>query len=104
RREPAVPRVRVRVVADGVQARVGLDGQAQGERRALAGLGPHGDLAAVVGGDVLDDAQAEPGATRVARARRVDAVAALEQARPRLGRDADALVDDGDLDHPAPGT
>ena len=53
---------------------------AQDERRALALLRRHEHVAAVVGGDVADDRQAEPGAAGVAAAGPVDAVEALEDA------------------------
>ena len=66
----------------------------EGERGALALAGAHGDLAAVVGGDVADDGQAEPGAAGVAAAGPVDPVEALEDAVEVAGRDADALVGD----------
>ena len=50
-------------------------------------------IAAAVGlDDVLDDRQAEAGAAELARARLVDAVEALGQARQVLGRHADAGV------------
>ena len=52
--------------------------QAQGERRAAAGLRPDGHVPAVVRRDVLDDGQAEAGAARVARAGGVHAVEPLE--------------------------
>ena len=48
--------------------------------------------------DVLDDAEAEAGAARVAAAGRVDAEEALEHAIALGLGDADALVGDGDLD------
>ena len=76
----------------------GLQGQPQGERRALALHRPHGALAAVVDADVLDDGQAEAGATGDARARRIDAVEPLEDAGLLALGDADALVGHGDLD------
>ena len=53
-------------------------GQPHGERGALALDAPDGHLAAVVGGDVLDDGQAEAGAAGGPRAGRVDPVEALE--------------------------
>ena len=56
------------------------------------------DLAAVVLDDVPDDGEAEPGAAGRARASLVDAVEALEDPRHLVGRDADALVGDGDRD------
>ena len=48
--------------------------------------------------DVLDDGQAEAGAAELARARLVDAVEALGQARQILRRHADAGVLDRELD------
>src|SRR5690606_28059769 len=62
---------------------------AQREGRAAPRLGPHRDLAAVVGRDVLDDAQPQARAPGVARARRVHAVEPLEDARLLVRRDAD---------------
>ena len=88
----AVRGVRRRRVGVGASPNVG--GQPQGERRAGPSLAPHGDLAAVVGGDVLDDRQAEPGAAGGAGTGRVDAVEALEDALQVLVGDADALVGD----------
>jgi hypothetical protein len=52
----------------------------------------------VVVDDVLDDGQAQTGASRGPRPRRVDAVEALEDALLVLRRDAEALVRDGDID------
>ena len=71
----------------------------QGERRALSLHGPHPYVAAVGGGDVLDDREAEAGAAGGAVPGRVDAVEALEDPVELVVRDADALVDDRDLDH-----
>ena len=42
--------------------------------------------------DVLDDGQAQPGTTVVARAAAIDAVEALGQTREVLGSNADAAV------------
>ena len=50
------------------------------------------------GGDVLDDGQAETGATGGPVARRVDPVETFEDPVQLLVRDADALVDHGDRD------
>jgi hypothetical protein len=52
----------------------------------------------VGGRDVLDDGQAEAGAAGGAVPGRVDPVEALEDAVELVGGDADALVDDRDLD------
>ena len=57
------------------------------------------DLAAVGGGDVLDDREAEAGAAGGAVAGRVDAVEPLEDPVHLAGGDADALVGDGEVDH-----
>ena len=73
--------------------------QGQGEGRALALDGPDPDLAAVGGGDVLDDRQPEAGAAGGAVPGRVDAVEALEDPVDLAGRDADALVGHRDVDH-----
>ena len=48
-------------------------------------------------GDVAHDGQAQSRAAGLARPARVDAVEALEDPLEVLGRDADALVADGDL-------
>ena len=72
--------------------------QGQRERGALALDGPDPDLAAVRGGDVLDDREAQAGAAGRAVASGVDAVEALEDAVELVGRDADALVGDADVD------
>ena len=79
-------------------AGLGVAGERQGEGRALALDRPHGDVAAVGGGDVLDDREPEAGAAGGAVAGRVDAVEPLEDAVDVLGGDADALVDHRDLD------
>ena len=71
------------------------------ERRAAARPRPDAHVAAVVLHGVLDDAEAEPGSARVARAGLVDAVEALEDAVEVLPLDAHALVGDGDLDRVA---
>ena len=46
--------------------------------------------------DVLDDGEAEAGAAELARARGVDAVETLGESRQMGGRNAVALVADGD--------
>ena len=78
-----------------------LHRDAEGERAAFAFAGAHGDVAAVVGGDVADDRQAEAGAAGVAAAGPVDAVEALEDAVEVAGRNADALVVHRDLHRPS---
>jgi hypothetical protein len=50
--------------------------------------------------DMLDDAQAEAGASAVPRARGVDSIEALEDPLRLVFGDARALVGDGDLDDP----
>ena len=55
-------------------------GKSDGERGTLAGLGPHGHFAAMVGNDVFDDAQAQPGASGLPRAGGIDPVEAFEDA------------------------
>src|SRR5690606_8074553 len=77
--------------------------QHQGERRPLALDGPHLHVAAVGGGDVLDDGEPQAGAAGGAVAGGVHAVEALEDALDLLRGDADALVDDRDLDGPVVG-
>src|SRR5262249_35738371 len=76
-----------------------LGRQPQGEGRSDADRGVDVDAAAVVDRDVLDDGEAEPGATGVPRAGLVGAVEPFEDAVEVLGRDADALVADRDIDH-----
>src|SRR5437879_845837 len=66
--------------------------------RALAGCALDVEAAAVAVDDVLDDGEAQPGATQLARARGVDAVEALGEPRQMVGGDAVALVADGDGD------
>src|SRR2546422_497688 len=56
------------------------------------------DPPAVVLGDVPDDREPEPGPPRRARPGPVDAVEALEDPGQLAGRDADALIGDGDPD------
>jgi hypothetical protein len=58
----------------------------------------------MVAGDVLDDGQAEPGASGGAGAGLVGPVEALEDPIDVGGRDADALVGDRDLDELLGGT
>src|SRR3954454_20855029 len=58
----------------------------------------HGDLAAVVADDVLDDREAEAGTAGGAGARRVGPVEPLEDAVQVFAADADALVRHGDFD------
>src|SRR5579883_3559357 len=62
--------------------------QQHGEDRALAGLARDVERPAVAADDVLDDGEAEPRPAHRARARRVDAVEALGEARQVLPRDA----------------
>ena len=52
--------------------------------------------------DVLDDRQSEPRSTGVARARRIGAEEALEDAIDLILGNADALVGDRDLDNAVP--
>ena len=75
---------------------VGRDRDREG--RPAAELAPDADPAAVAGGDVLDDGQAEPRAAVRPAAAVVDAVEAFEDAVGVGGGDADAGVGDGDLD------
>ena len=72
--------------------------KSNGEGRALTGLAPHVHLAAMDGGDVLDDAEAEARTAIPATTGIVDAVEPLEDALLVLGADADAVVADADLD------
>ena len=76
----------------------GPAGMRECERGALALVRLHPDLAAVVGGDVADDRQAETGAAGLAAAGPVDPVEALEDALEVALGDADAVVGHGDLD------
>ena len=71
--------------------------QPQGEGGAGALVAPHGGLAAVAGGHVLDDGESEPGAAGLPGAGRVDAVEAFEDAVALLLGDAGPLVGDADL-------
>src|SRR5690606_3876173 len=73
-------------------------GQAQSEGRTGAFLAPHGHLAGVRGGHMLDDGQAQAGAAGRARTGRVDPEETLEDPLQRLLRYADALIADADLD------
>jgi len=68
------------------------------EDRAPAQFALHVEGAAVVADDVLDDGESEPRAAEIARARRVDPVEALGQARQLLARDPLAAVAHGDRD------
>ena len=102
-RESGCPAGRARPGGNGGRGRGrrsagGRGGQPHGEGGAAALLAPHGDVAAVVGADVLDDREAEAGAAGGPRARRVDAVEPLEDAGLLGVRDALALVADVDLD------
>ena len=81
----------------------GPAGMVECERRALALLGLHPDLTAVVGGNVADDGEAETGAAGLAAAGAVDPVEAFEDALEVALGDADALVGDGDVDRLAIG-
>src|SRR4051812_33589338 len=74
-------------------------GQGQRERRALSLLGPDAYVATVGGRDVLDDREPETRSTRGTVPGRVDAVEPLEDPVQLVMGDADALVDDRDLDH-----
>ncbi len=98
RRAPTPPRLIIRLPVD---IRTG-NGQPQGERGARALDAPHAHPAAVVGGDVLDDGQAEAGAAGGPGPRRVGPVEPLEDPLQVPLGDADALVADGDLDVPVP--
>src|SRR5664280_2290364 len=59
---------------------------------------PHRDRAAMLGADVLDDRQSEPGPAGRARTGRVDAVEPFEDAVLILWRDAAALIGHRDLE------
>src|SRR5690606_27197049 len=83
----------------GDEARPGR--QRQRERRALALPGLDPALAVVVGGDVADDGEPEPGAAGLPAAGPVDPVEALEDALEVAGGDAGAVVAHGDLDRSA---
>ena len=52
--------------------------------------------------DMLDDGEAEAGAAELARARGIDAIEALGEPRQMVGRNAVALVADGDRQRPSP--
>src|SRR5690606_28347778 len=77
---------------------LGRRGKVDGEGAALADGAVDLDRAAVATDDVLDDGEAEAGSPEVARARGVDAVEALRQARQVFPRDALAFVLDRDRD------
>src|ERR1017187_6555546 len=77
---------------------IGPQRQPQGEGRSGAFLAPDRDLAAVRGGDVLDDGQPEPGPASRPRPGRVDPVEPLEDPLQIPLGYADALVRDADLD------
>ena len=66
--------------------------------RALAGRALDVEPAAMAVDHVLDDGEAEAGAAELARARGVDAVEALGEPRQVAGRNAVALVGNGDGD------
>src|SRR5262245_54256899 len=70
--------------------------QREGECRALAERALHRDLTIHRLHEVLHDREPEPGAAERTRARAVDAVEALEDARCVLVRDADPGVGDRD--------
>src|SRR6476620_5346973 len=76
----------------------GADRDPQREGRAGTFLGVDRDAAAVVGGHVAHDGQAQAGAARLPAAGPVDAVEALEDAVEVARRDADAVVPHDDVD------
>src|SRR4029077_12378255 len=73
-------------------------GEADRERPTDAHAAGDRDLAAVVAADVLDDREAEPGATGRARPRGVGAIEALEDPCLVTAVYADAFICDSDLD------
>src|SRR5215217_4410175 len=77
---------------------MGIGRNRQGERRSRSRLTPQPDGSVVIGGDVLDDRQAESGAAGGTRTCLVYAEEPLEYALLILAGDADAAVGDGDLD------
>jgi hypothetical protein len=88
------------VVLVGGSSRAGLVrlGQDEGEGGSAPVRRPQLGAAAVVRGDVLDDAEAEARPAGLARPGEVAPVEALEDALLRVRRDALTLVDDGDAD------
>ena len=70
--------------------------QLDGDRRAAAGRAVDLEAAVVAVGDPLGDGEAESAAAHLPRTRLVRAVEAVEDVRERLGRDALAVVGDGD--------
>jgi len=68
------------------------------ELRAAADGALHPDAPAMHFDDVLGDGQAQAGAASLARARRVHAIEALEDARLVRGGDADAGIGHGEDD------
>src|SRR6202022_2353793 len=73
---------------------IGVGRNRQGERRSRSRLTPQPDGSVVIGGDVLDDRQAESGAAGGAGARLVDAEEPLEHPLLVLARAADAGAGD----------
>src|ERR1700709_1362839 len=74
-----------------------MGGDPQGEGGAGTGFAPELDVTAVVGRNVLDDRQPQPGATGRSTARLIDPEEPLEDAFLMLGSDTEAAVGDGDL-------
>src|SRR5690349_16929739 len=73
-------------------------GQADPYGRAAVYHAFNGEIAFVSLDDVLDDRQAQTGAAEVARARLVDSIKTLGQARQVFFRNSGARVDHGDFD------
>src|SRR5687767_9527237 len=76
--------------------RSGRFGDGEKESAALAEFALYPDFAAVGLDDVFDDGEAEAGAALVAGAGAIDAVETFEDAALRFGRNAGAVVGDGD--------
>src|SRR5207247_7794422 len=72
--------------------RAGPGGERERERRTFAFARRHGDSALMVVGDMAHDGQAETRAARLAAARAVDTVEALEDPLEVARRYADAVV------------
>src|SRR5207244_4338376 len=75
-----------------------LEGQVERERAALARLALEADLSAEQLGEVAADAQAEAGAVVLAAGGAVGLLKSLEDDLVLLTRNADAGVDDRELD------
>src|SRR5687767_14930872 len=71
-------------------------GNGEKESAAVAEFALDPDFAAVGLDDVFDDGEAEAGAALVAGAGAIDTVEAFEDAALRFGRNAGAIVGDGD--------